>query len=501
MLGKEKKFNSEPKGKSEFDKEKSKEFSEVVRKSFEDGSVYGKILLSTEKDPTYCQVSLINDHMLELDENFINYINNKETNTDKDLMEGYHPYFFEFIISLDKVKSDILEELKKYNDKWIRMQLLSDDRKEKLDDINIKNEKVTLFGTLIFGASPLIRQGRGLVFSSDNLEVKEYIAFDSSKLKEQIEEYADNYKGKIENEFGKLIEDADEINGSIYNVGQGNCISLNIKGTDAFFDVGTTLKVSESEEFYVRMNEARLSTKKPKYIVLSHWDMDHVIGVCNIGNDKEDDDYSVYHNCYWIAPDLKLLSSGNQSLSACRLCFFLLTKNRIWLVNSGDYQNSVLQSGNRFLSLWQGSKKEGQGGKKNNIGLIIKIEHSYEKDISKETNKNENENLPKKERLHQNALFAGDCEFEQMPSALSAAKYDFIVTAHHGSEHAVPTDSMSAALNARAVISVGSNTYKHPAPEHIAKLVEKGFRLFFTLGCFKIDFKIKEGEPISIKSI
>lgn len=496
-MGKEKKFNSDPKRKSEFDKVKSKKFSKVVTESVKDGIVYGKILMNIENDLNYCQISLINDCMLELDAKFMNYHNNKDsyTSSDKDLMEGYHPYFFEFLISLDKVKLEILEEFKQYCNKWIKMKLVSnDDRKNKWDDILIAKEKVHLFGTVVFGASPLIRQGKELVFSPDDTDVKKYIVLDSDELKHRIKEYTDNYKGEIENEFCNLIEDANEIKGSIYNVGQGNCISLKMNETDTFFDVGTTVKVFEAEEFYVRMNEARLSTMKPQYIVLSHWDMDHVIGVCNIGNDKEDDDYSVYHNCCWIAPDLNLLS--NPSVSARRLCFFLLTTNKIWLVNCQNYRKSVIQSKNGFFSLWQGSKKEGQGSKKNNIGLIIKIEHSCKKDINKKTNGNKN-----KDMVNQNALFAGDCEFAQMPSVLSDAKYDFIVTAHHGSGHAVPTDRMSAAQNARAVISVGSNTYKHPAPEHIAKLVEKGFRVFFTLGCFKIDFKIKKGEPISINSV
>ena len=73
---------------------------------------------------------------------------------------------------------------------------------------------------------------------------------------------------------------------------------------------------------------------------------------------------------------------------------------------------------------------------------------------------------------YQNALFARDCEYEEMPPALLNVCYDFIVTAHHGSRHAILTDSVAAAQNARVVISVGSNKYKHPAPEHIAKLTK-----------------------------
>jgi hypothetical protein len=59
-----------------------------------------------------------------------------------------------------------------------------------------------------------------------------------------------------------------------------------------------------------------------------------------------------------------------------------------------------------------------------------------------------------------------------MPRGYLNVCYDFIVTAHHGSRHAILTDSVAAAQNARVVISVGSNKYKHPAPEHIAKLTK-----------------------------
>ena len=154
----------------------------------------------------------------------------------------------------------------------------------------------------------------------------------------------------------------------------------------------------------------------------------------------------------------------------------------IWLVNE-DNHNSIVRSQNGFFTLWQGSKQKGNGGRKNNIGLIMQIKHHFSKD---------------RKSVEQNILFCGDCEYEQMPRAICELEYDLIVTAHHGSKHAVPT--IMAAQNGRAVISVGSNSFGHPAPEHIARLSECGFRVFFTLGYFEINFKINPGKPVEVRS-
>ena len=93
-------------------------------------------------------------------------------------------------------------------------------------------------------------------------------------------------------------------------------------------------------------------------------------------------------------------------------------------------------------------------------------------------------------------LFPGDCSYEHFPKSLKGVPYQLLVTPHHGTAHTVPdlAADTSSSLQTKAVLSVGRNTYGHPALEHIESLLEHGFQLEYTPGCCYLETKIVFGQ-------
>lgn len=77
---------------------------------------------------------------------------------------------------------------------------------------------------------------------------------------------------------------------------------------------------------------------------------------------------------------------------------------------------------------------------------------------------------------------------------VKAGKFRLLITPHHGSKKNVP--DLCACKDAQAVVSVGNNCYNHPTPQHMAKLLEDGFGMVFTLGSHCLETDISFGHNI-----
>ena len=103
-----------------------------------------------------------------------------------------------------------------------------------------------------------------------------------------------------------------KLSGSIYNVGQGNFIYLKFNDRlKMLFDAGETTIPSTilKEQEYIDINSREISQLQPDYIVLSHWDLDHILGIQHFVEDEGEN--SFFKTCTWIAPDIRLLNDGN----------------------------------------------------------------------------------------------------------------------------------------------------------------------------------------------
>lgn len=180
-----------------------------------------------------------------------------------------------------------------------------------------------------------------------------------------------------------------------------------------------------------------------------------------------------------LPPDLALLR--NRAKSAERLCFYLMQQGVICLINHVGRNSPVIQTKGSMLSLWQGNGSNSNGGEKNNIGLVIKIDYP----------------LIALKSVPQSVLLTGDCAYEALPHPVKAAKYCVVLSPHHGSEKTLPSFCKNT-HNARAIISVGKNKYNHPRIEHITELLKRGFRVYFTAGCNGINFFLDSNQRVRI---
>lgn len=431
--------------------------------------VYGKII-PTRKEGTK-QISIISRKMLEIDKRFTA---KQEQLADGITIDDYHPYFCEFFIEKCTLPKD------KYNsivNQWLSIKIIFGEARKKCD----------IQGILLFSASPIQRIKCGIEFFDKKLEEDTSI---ESYVKTKIKK---NQNDSLDDVFSQM-EKVYNVRGNIYNVGQGNFVSLRINGCEnLFFDIGESVKPNNDfwESDFIDQNMIEYLGLNPSYIILSHWDTDHILGVshfweCNTEGNKGD--YSIYRNSKWIAPNIKLIANKQGectvNLSAQRLCVYLSEVGQLFLVNMPN--SKVIN--NESFDLYQGSCTQTPGNKENNIGLILSIKIKLGKGT-------------------QRLLFTGDCSYLKMKKFLEKdlEGFDFIVSAHHGAASAVKSGKRilapKAKKNAKAVISTGINGYKHPHVEHIAVLQNAGFKTIFTAGYKKIEFSYSEDGCEQVKSV
>ncbi|MEL4105742.1 DNA internalization-related competence protein ComEC/Rec2 [Oscillospiraceae bacterium WX1] len=91
------------------------------------------------------------------------------------------------------------------------------------------------------------------------------------------------------------------------------------------------------------------------------------------------------------------------------------------------------------------------------------------------------------------ALITGDMNAAQEKRLLASAELpdiELLIVGHHGSKTATSEDLLQAVSPEIAVISVGYNTYGHPAPETLKRLYDRGILVYRT----------DEAGPVTIKS-
>ena len=460
--------------------------------------IWGKIIYHFDEDAekedinTRVQVSLFTVKMLEADWNFIQ---GEETDA------SYKPYFFEFFANIERSNTKTQDFLRKNNGKILRVYL------RKTKPVPSENS-IVLSGHLLTAASPIQRQEWYLKITEEDdigkfvSNTLEWILKGKKKiplLRKGMEKIIlnadknpfDDIDKKIQSFFQSPIR-----GGSIYNVGQGNFVRFYMDSNECFlFDAGmTTHDDFDTAKIFAARGEIR--GIQPKIIILSHWDIDHIIGIAEIDNDK------IYEDTIWIAPNPLLLGDEKTSFSAARLCLYLLRKNRISLLHQGKNANPLnadetTSSGGKVtkycqnnFELFQGNGKDDSNGRRNNIGLILRVR------------------LCDYPKIYY-ALFAGDCSFESMLKNLNFGKdatnpifdfYAFLLTAHHGSKNALPRGVYSGG-NGLAVISYGENTHGHPEKAHKDILIENRFLdCWETKDVIRIDFHF-EKEHILVMRI
>ena len=390
-------------------------------------------------DGDLLDISIITESLLEYDKKMLT----------KDNCANYKPYFLEFFCDAGQNES-VKKLVHKYTGKWIEAKLQNCTDEDNPDVIN---------GTLLISMSPFKRRRKGLIYNENEL--------DAEKIKQLEEKYKIDHnsillKNEEDANYTKLREClnihslSDNYKIRVYNVGQGNCIYLRDSSSKeitkrVLFDIGVTITQDVDIEA-IKLRAASLSQIKPDIMILSHWDLDHLLGV-----------YLVEEKSYadiWIAPDYEERKI-NQSIK--RLTKYLCLNGKLSLI--GDYFQGKIVYNSEILQIYKGKIKEkGYSAKNqiaNNHGLMLLLKNKHGVDI-----------LP------------GDCEYDMWPDAIFSeicGKINLVVPHHCGEMETTKMEDICKKTNpSNAIISVGDNTYGHPNPEHKCALCTMGYRIVET---------------------
>lgn len=404
------------------------------------------------------QISIVTAEMQEYDQIYLV----EKSNYLKDSPLLYKPYFCEFFCDTIGNEDKVLL-WKKYIGSWVKANLKYSDASGSGDELS---------GKLLVATSPLKKIEVKILYiaelAKDEKEKIDIIyAFDRKMV--LLENKESPSYGKVAEELNRCSID-DNHSVRIYNVGQGNCTYirnrtyLEAKNRIAF-DVGLAIfRISNTVKVDKRIRNI-FENIKPRMVILSHWDNDHILGAYLMKPEHYGD--------MWLAPDYE--ERANNGVSLRRLAKYLYLNNKLYLVGRGFNGESVYDSPRNNFHLYKGKAKAGRCGKNNNHGLIIAVEN----------------------KQGTVTIMPGDCEYSMWSDDIWKylhCNHNLVVPHHCG---AMPMQILEEnSLNqSTAVISVGKNTYEHPNVEHKHNLQQLGYDVIETRNKKWIDI-VPEGVKI-----
>ena len=274
--------------------------------------------------------------------------------------------------------------------------------------------RMTFEGEITFSASPVLSH-RVVIVVEDTVEKADEAAYE--KLNKTYDTWNTTIKKEciydnnvISAELHKLFDNtvkSREVR--IYNVGQANCCYCDLTTKKIFFDIGVARSSKSLEMPLIKSAVQEISTLDADAVILSHWDLDHILGVCY--NQK------CMERKIWVVPDFKKLYSP-PTISIKRLCNYLIKngKSKLLMVDTSVSDKLLFESCNGAVTIYKGEPKASCGvNKKNNGGLLLKL------------------------KKHKNIFMPGDCENKRIPKAAVNTKYDYVIVPHHGAVMNLPT--------------------------------------------------------------
>lgn len=348
----------------------------------------------------------------------------------------YRPYFFEFTVDLNKLKS---EEKKILTDddvvgKWIEASFVPMNH-------TIKENMHAFPGTVLSSASPIKTDRRTLIIQDKNIkqipaDINRCIRvqYDTSKAIKTIDEI----KIVLDRQFAN--PEPSDYKVRIYNVGDGNYIYIHSdNGRRVLFDIGHNCNPYSYDwrDPIIRRSKDAIKKMKPHITIISHWDLDHIIGVVFAKQ------WIFRHP--WIAPNLNVLPEGQVSIGALRVAKYLELYNQLFLVDNKDRNKLIYSTSNFKVWCGKGKVKGKSLTETNNAGLIIEIKN---KDVL--------------------TLLTGDCEYLALADGLNFSKkrYNHLVIPHHCSKMNTSPLNCTPSSGDFAIISVSKSNKKRPNVEH-----------------------------------
>lgn len=301
--------------------------------------------------------------------------------------EGYRPFFFSFVSNYNqKIKSFLeKEDLQETNSNWFLATF--DTENDNLESL------ITIEGTAEYAASPIVSNRKTLKIIDRRLprgvlqDINATYALPTFTDSVVIDKFCNTF-ANIKFEYA-----------DIFKAGHANVIRLRGRESGQFvsvvFDIGKHGGyVGSSPRNYPKTNAA-IKRMKPKAVILSHWDMDHILGVIEASNDM--------FECMWFAPEI-LKGTG-----AKRLACYLHHKGNLVLVNRRCADGLIADISG--FSMYMGRDPGGNISIRENWSGIV-LNYTYG-DVS--------------------TVFCGDAPYEALTNTLWTLEqiHDYIIIPHH----------------------------------------------------------------------
>lgn len=426
------------------------------------------------------QCSLLTSQILDYDTMMFQAMSDTEDREySNSAMQHYRPYLFSYVMEIDddtysklKILQGKISELEKHDLSHSKDEPSSYFWMPCTFDTENGQSGINLKGYVVQSASSINKIPIGLKIIEDtkvSIAIKKEIL---EKFKVSTFRPIDDisFIEKIGNNLGQHgISTID-----VYKIGNGNCIfaqSVDAE-TSFFYDIGFNYrhrpeKISHGAVYNYSKTMQEIAKERPSFLILSHWDMDHIAGNIVAKKDIFDKD--------WFAPDCY-----DACIDAMRLAKYLDLKGHLFLAKR-RCENNVpsgrlighqidIKSGTRALAnyrLYMGQKEACDSSRPNCEGIVI-----------------EYTDIIKQKKL----LMMGDVNYASFNKAYSAAtpgasfanmQIDYLVAPHHGSEHTYYSQITESSKNAntgdKAIICCTNCLKdKRPSEAHRAEL-EKRF--------------------------
>lgn len=358
----------------------------------------------------YVRISLLSDKILEYDAEMFGVESRVE------LLEKYRPYFVSFIAPLE---DNCLSEIVKLDDGWYLGQFMRNrgttqakpDRKRRdrflSDRESTANGEFFLNGILVTSASPVSYiKGKLFVFKNTAIDPKVLSRIGSTY---DLGKFVSTGSGDIENILKAAWNKDLPERIDIYNVGHGNADYIRGAHQRILYDIGYNYRGIPTQ-CTGKYQKAAVAIRhlKPSCVILSHWDLDHIMGCAY----AEQDIFKVK----WIAPHLTSSKDTKVTANSVRLAQYLNILGNLCLVDRDQHEKLIATipcPNDVEMKIWLGS---GTGilTAKNREGLLIEIID--------------------KRKLYPHVLLAGDVPYKCMPSCILQAPINFMHVPHHCSK-------------------------------------------------------------------
>ncbi|MFQ9309291.1 MAG: hypothetical protein ACLR2K_05105 [Paraclostridium sordellii] len=424
-------------------------------------------------------LDVLNDKMKERDNELIEMCNKKtyifdDEKKEYDVKMFLKRYLYLSFMKIDVKNKEVFEHLSSLKNEWFKLRIVNIDYFERtLGDLSLvigkedtlseiyreviqKNNSVkscnnnwVLKSEWYFSASPIVSKQYLIEILNTNsnnnipkpLEIPPESIFTS---KQELE----NYIEPMNNYYADRIR--------VNHIGQGHCSMLFNKNEESiFFDIGGTLNYKKDISNKVDNND--IDIDNCRMIIISHWDMDHYLGLTMFQYDK-------LIKKLWLAPNVAKSQMSKRLINILYIIFKrpFLVPNDIEVFKLGlnlhIYRNKV--SSDKDI---------------NNNGLVLFANKDFD------------------DNKHLKLVSVGDVEYDTLHKDFENNKeVDLLVVSHHGSKKYRENPFVAKNNNSCSIVPVGYNTHNHPTDEAIQDLKNNGFKVFRTDGVSE-DLKCKYG--------